>query len=247
MACYTRNYRNLGCFSTQRNESMHPILKAVMNPQATLENAVKAMQAELRLWYKNLRTKIAKSRIDRPRAVDFMAFHVVIGKITIFAIKMVNPEWIETKKLVEEKEAHMSDWEPFIEPCNCEILVRYLLPCRHLLFRACDEGFPIPQSLFHPRWWIDDIPTPRTFTPRYFDETLDPFDADPSAFRDKAKSRYLEATAQLDNLHNKLPRQQADQLANQVAIFQVNVASSHAAVQKNFQGIPTELPAPPPT
>ena len=49
VTCYTRNYRNLGCSSTQRNESMHPILKAVMNPQATLENAVKAMQAELRL------------------------------------------------------------------------------------------------------------------------------------------------------------------------------------------------------
>lgn len=80
-----------------------------------------------------------------------MAFHIVIEKITIFAIEMVNPEWIATKKLVEEKEIHMSDWEPFIGPCNCEILIRYLLPCRHLLFRACDEGLPIPQSLFHPR------------------------------------------------------------------------------------------------
>ena len=247
MTCYTRNYRNLGCSSTQRNESMHPILKAVMNPQATLENAVKAMQAELRLWYKNLRLEIAKSRTERPRAVDFMAFHIVIGKITIFAIEKVNPEWIAAKKLVEEKESHMPDWEPFIGPCNCEILVRYLLPCRHLLFRACDEGFPIPQSLFYPRWWIDDIPTPRTFIPRYFDETLDPSDADLSAFRDKAKNTFLEAAAQLDDLHNKLPRQQANQLANQLATFQINVASNHTAIQKNLQRIPIELPVPPPT
>ena len=119
--------------------------------------------------------------------------------------------------------------------------------CRHLLFRACDEGFPIPQSLFHPRWWIDDIPTPRAFIPRYFDETLDPFDAHPTAFRDKAKNQYLEAAAQLDDLHNKLPRQQANQLAKQLATFQTNVTNSHAALQKNLQGIPTELPAPPPT
>ena len=104
VTCYSRNYRNLGCSSTQRNESIHPILKAVMNLQATLENAVKHMQAELKLWYKTLRLESAKSYTERPRAIDFMAFHVVIGKITIFAIESVNPEWIATKKLVEEKE-----------------------------------------------------------------------------------------------------------------------------------------------
>ena len=49
VTCYTRNYRNLGCFSTQRNKSMHPILKTIINPQTTLENAVKAIQAELKL------------------------------------------------------------------------------------------------------------------------------------------------------------------------------------------------------
>ena len=80
-----------------------------------------------------------------------MAFHVVIGKITIFAIEYVNPKWIAAKKLVEEKENQIPDWEPFIGPYNCEIFVRYLLPCRHILFQACDQGFPIPLSLFHPR------------------------------------------------------------------------------------------------
>ena len=245
VTCYTRNYRNLGCSSTQSNESMHPILKAVLNPQSTLENAVKAMQAELRLWYKHIRDATARSRIDRPRAVDWTVFQVVIGRITLFAIEKVNPEWIATKQLVEE--SNRPDYELTAGPCNCEILVRYLLPCRHLLFRACAEGFPIPLSLFHPRWWIDDVPTPREFTPRYYDETLDPHDQDPLVFQSKGKNRFLEAAAQLEELHTKLPRQQADQLANQLATFQVNVASSHAAIQKNLQGIPTELPAPPPT
>lgn len=32
VACYTCNYRNLGAATTQRTESMHPIVKAVMNP-----------------------------------------------------------------------------------------------------------------------------------------------------------------------------------------------------------------------
>ena len=142
----------------------------------------------------------------------------------------------------------MPDWELFIGPCNCEILVRYLLPCRYILFRVCDQGFPIPLSLFYPRWWInDDSPTPREFVPRYYDESLDPHDQHPSAFRDKAKNKYLEAAARLDDLHKHLPRQQADQLANQMATFEANVSSNHAAIQKNLQGIPTELLAPPPT
>ena len=49
MTYYTKNYRNLGCSSTQRNESIHPIFKAIINLQATLKNAVKTIQAELRL------------------------------------------------------------------------------------------------------------------------------------------------------------------------------------------------------
>ena len=122
-----------------------------MNPQATLENAVKHMQAELKLWYKTLRLESAKSYTERPRAIDFMAFHVVIGKITIFAIESVNSEWIATKKLVKEKKNQIPDWESFIRSCNYKILVRYLLPCRYILFRACDQGFSISLSLFHPR------------------------------------------------------------------------------------------------
>lgn len=93
--------------------------------------------AELRLWYKQIRNATARLRTNRPRAVDFMAFQVVIGKITLFAIESVNPEWIAAKQLVE------SDYEPYIGPCDCEFLVRYLLPCRHLLFRAYNEGSPV--------------------------------------------------------------------------------------------------------
>ena len=78
------------------------------------------------------------------------------------------------------------------------------------------------------------ISTPRIFTSRYFDETLNPYNIDLSAFRDKATNRFLEAAAKLDDLHNKLSRQQADQLTNQIVTFQANVASSYAAIQKNL-------------
>ena len=54
VTCLTKNYRNLGSHSTQRNEGMHPILKAVLNPQKSLQNAVRDMNSELRRWYRSI-------------------------------------------------------------------------------------------------------------------------------------------------------------------------------------------------
>ena len=80
---YTANYRNLGSNSSQRTESVHPIIKAVLNPQLPLETSVKSMQTELKLWYRKIREDIACSRVDRPRTVDTMAFSVLIGRVTL--------------------------------------------------------------------------------------------------------------------------------------------------------------------
>ena len=91
-------------------------------------------------------------------SVDCNPYQVVIGKITLFAIESVNREWIAAKQLVE------SNYELYIGPGNCEILVRYLPPFRYLLFRVYNEGFPIPLLS---------------------DETLDPHDQDLLTFRDK--------------------------------------------------------------
>ena len=165
----------------------------------------------------------------------------MIGKITLFVIENVNPEWIVIKQLVEER--NRSDYELFIGLCNCEIFIKYFLLCRHLLFRACNEGFFISLSLFYPRWWINEVFTLREWTPCYYDETLNSYDQDPSTFRDKGKNRYLEVVAQLNDLYIKLFRQQTDQLINQLITFQVNVVNSHKTIQKNLQSISTELSA----
>src|SRR5207248_10998319 len=39
-------------------------------------------------------------------------------------------------------------------PCGCQLLLRYSLPCKHYLLRACQTGIPLPKSLVHPRWWL---------------------------------------------------------------------------------------------
>jgi len=39
--------------------------------------------------------------------------------------------------------------------CQCELLLRYSLPCRHYLQEIYRNGLPIPRSLVHQRWWIN--------------------------------------------------------------------------------------------
>ncbi len=39
-------------------------------------------------------------------------------------------------------------------PCQCEVLLRFGLPCRHHLQPFYHSGAPIPRSLCHPRWWL---------------------------------------------------------------------------------------------
>lgn len=241
--CYTRMYPNLLARSTQRNEGMHPILKAVLNPQMPLEQSVRAMQAELKRWYREIREAENRSRVDRPRSIDFQAFSEWFGFMTIWAIEKVNPEWVATKQLAEiVRQEGMRDWV-----CNCEIWVGLLLPCRHTMLRACLEGMPLPRSLAHPRWWIDGPPTPYEWSPRYYDATLPPDDIVPTRYQDPGTNKFLAATSDIQELHKTIPRQQRDLLANQLSTFHVNVAASHGKLQEIAQGIPTELPKPPPT
>ncbi len=51
----------------------------------------------------------------------------------------------------------------------------------------------------------------------------------------------------MQKLHQDLPRQQADLLANQLSIFHANVTVTHEKLQEVSQGLSVTLPKPPPT
>ena len=240
ISCYTRRERNAGAESTQRNEGMHPVIKAVTNPQTSLETAINSMQSELKRLYRSLREVEERSRIDGPRAVDLEAFHLLIGHVSIWAMEKINPEWIAAKELatldIEEG------------PCHCDIYIQWALPCRHYLLRACREGFPIPMALLHPRWWLDGpLRVSPNWMPRYYDQTLDPDDSYPERYSNQNTNRFLTATANLQTLHQNLPRPQADLLVKQLTEFQTNVTMTHDHIQKQTLGLPVELSKPPPT
>ena len=41
---------------------------------------------------------------------------------------------------------------------ECELLIRFGLPCKHYLVQSFEDGASIPRSLIHPRWWINSEP-----------------------------------------------------------------------------------------
>jgi len=44
---YTQRFPNLGCFTTQRDESIHPVVKTLLNPQIRLDQAVSRLFEEM--------------------------------------------------------------------------------------------------------------------------------------------------------------------------------------------------------
>jgi hypothetical protein len=73
----------------------------------------------------------------------------LIGSVSKLALTKVKEEWA--------KVAHFASGvtDTNLIDCNCELLLRYGLPCKHHLLQAYHTGQPIPRSLLHPRWWLD--------------------------------------------------------------------------------------------
>jgi len=70
-------------------------------------------------------------------------------------------------------------------------------------------------------------------------------DANSKKHHDVDKNKFLHAAAILQKLHQELPRQQADLLANQLSTFHANVTVTHEKLQKMSQRLPVTLPKPP--
>ena len=243
VTCFVSLHPNLGAMTTLRNESVHPVIKAILNPQVSLETALKGIRSELRRMHRLIREKEEESRTKWPRGVDFMAFQLLIGRVTIFAMEKINPEWVAA---VENAERIREGTERIIErPCRCEVVVRFGLPCRHFhhLPRAAIESFPIPITPIHPHWRLDG--PERGLEGRqlhYYDS--DGYDE--SISHDKSRNRFVSNAAEQQALYERLPKDTRDTLTNQVAAFARNVISTHDALAQKKAGMSVELPKPPP-
>jgi hypothetical protein len=158
---FTKKDPNLGCNSTQRVESTHPVTTTLLNHQLSLAEASSRLAKEIRMLLRDLDEEESKSHGSTPRTLDLRAFNAVIGQVTEWAINRVAEDWEACKQAISTG----TDQQLASEQCECELLLRFSLPCKHHLLHACTTGVPIPKSLFHPRWWLNGPPISKAFTP----------------------------------------------------------------------------------
>jgi hypothetical protein len=91
-----------------------------------------------------------RALIDTDLALDMNAFRDLVNVVSIDAIRRIEKEWLLLHELTHE--AGTTDID--LGPCECELLLRFSLPCKHHLLQACQSGTPLPKSLVHPRWWL---------------------------------------------------------------------------------------------
>jgi hypothetical protein len=122
----------------------------VTNGQLSLNDAVAAISNKTLAIYKLLSMDEDRALIDADPALDTQVFKFLINTVIIKANRWIEEEWIALHELVQE--AGTADLN--LGPCGCQLLLRYSLPCKHYLLRACQTGIPLSKSLVHPRWWL---------------------------------------------------------------------------------------------
>lgn len=147
VTCHTRKLKNLGQNATQRVESYHRVIHGVTHGKLSLEASAKALCAKINEIYIQLATAEDQAALNQFTALDINVFRLLIGSVSLFAIKQVQGEWFGMRNQLRENQQ--------LGQCgSCDILLRYSLPCRHYLQPLWDSGASIPRSLLHPRWWL---------------------------------------------------------------------------------------------
>lgn len=157
-------YPNLGAFSNQRSESIHPVTKQILHKHLSLAEASRRFRETVRSSFKALIAEEAASGSKLPRTLDQKAFTLLADTISLYAINKISAEWEITKQGISD-----GSLQPTTSSCSiCELFIRFGLPCRHYLAAPCSDGAPIPRSLIHPRWWVNSKPIRITnWTPLY--------------------------------------------------------------------------------
>jgi hypothetical protein len=150
---------NLGANSTQHNESYHVVVKQKLNKNLSVSAACEAIVIKTKLLAEEYNERINDNRKNNPTLMDLKAFVKARSKLTHYAIDKTMAEWKATKDFADAIDSGDEDLFEFEEVigclCECELLLRFGLPCKHwmLLFYFCGE--PLSLFLFHLRWLLD--------------------------------------------------------------------------------------------
>jgi hypothetical protein len=240
---YTRKYANLGSTASQRGESYHNTVREITNGQLSLEDAVKRLTQKSLSSLKDIDTDEASSYGAYSRLAQSSVFIDLRMKVSRRALEMVEKEWSAMSQLMVAGQDIVVD----LNGCECEILLRFGIACRHHLRRAFLDNIPIPKTLLHPRWWLNgpDI-TSTNWRPFYpVDEpVMRPIEAAPVALQLSQIYSQLQTEerrrfgAQMSQVTANIERFQAEQAANLLRIGQ-----GHLAMQALPPGHPGYAPS----
>src|SRR4051794_39695957 len=90
---WTETFPNLNCFSTQRDESMHPIVKTLLNPQLRLDQAVLRLLEEMTRFIHRLKEEEMRDQIKPRRVLDKLAFYNVKSHVASWALLKISEQW----------------------------------------------------------------------------------------------------------------------------------------------------------
>ena len=95
---YTKTSPNLGCNSTQRAESTHPITTTLLNHQLSLAEAARRLNRGIITLLQDLDALESESYRALPRNLDLHSYSVISGQITKFAIEKIAEDWETCKQ-----------------------------------------------------------------------------------------------------------------------------------------------------
>jgi hypothetical protein len=184
----------------------------------------------------------SKALVKYPRLlqIDNWAFSLLRCRITFYAAEKIEEEWNLMKLEVENS---LDNVVKGSLPCQCYILLRFGLPCRHYLQRSFISGEAIPRSLVHPRYWLRG-PTihPRDWKPFWQDNN------------DISQSQRLVAVAAVAPVDTLIATIRAELQPEEKARFEaqilreqeklVEIGQRHLALQSLPMGLPDALPRP---
>jgi hypothetical protein len=253
---YTKSYPNLGMNSTQRGESNHYAVKRRgLNAQMPLHVAVKRIVEQTRDLLDIHRAELDQNRSSLPRLLDIKGGFKYVGhKLTHYALKLASDEWEKTKKWGQNIEDNLApdpdtNWEDIRRRgCRegCELPSRYALPCRHWMMLAWRHKEPLPPSLFHPRWFLDEPSYQEGWTMSYrygpaeeAEQAVISEDGD--RFRNRGKDLLTRELAELEKYQDILSGPAREEFAKLVSSLSATARNGFADRLAQREAVPVEL------
>jgi hypothetical protein len=233
--CFTSLNPNLNCFSSQRDEGMHPMIKTVLNPQIRLDEAVGRLDTEMKLAIERIQEAEQSDKVRNRRVLEGNSWYCVREVVASWALKTVETQWAQL--------AQLRATQAPLPQCQCRFVERFGLPCLHYLEKAWNETLPIPLTLIHSRWWYrSGVESRRNWQPTYVDQPR----LEPATHLtiERPNLEIVEAINELLAYRETLTREQQERLDEDQVRSTTQILSDARAQHQMRAMIPRSLPAP---